>query len=170
MKILLTVFFVTVALLLVFSSSSLIAAVPFQLSDPQMDHFLQGPWRGIGSAVIYNGKTWETAHVANDVVYYSNHTFDLVMSYVSSTGTLVTDVKGYWKIVEGKLSVVYTEVTHPQYDNQQFDLMGNGQLWTPFKNTSADTLPPPATLIIRFLDKDRIQGEDGVIFYRVPNI
>jgi hypothetical protein len=155
-------------LILFFSMLSLVrAAVPFQLPDPQMDHFLQGSWRAIVTAQVNTGKSMETVHTMYDVSYFSNHTFKATISYASSTGTMVTVEEGTWSIAEGQLSVIYTSISHPQYDSLQFDLLGNGQMISPFKDTTA--LPPPVTFTIHFLNKNRIQNEEGTVFYRMAN-
>jgi hypothetical protein len=140
------------------------AAISYQADDANTARLLIGKWRGISSAQIYTGQGTETVHTVFDANYYNNGSFDLTMSYASSTGTLVTVLKGAWSIVNGLLDIVYRSIENPQYSGISFDLIGNGQQYYPFRNNQ---VPAPADFEIQFLDANTFQGSDGVVYRRV---
>jgi hypothetical protein len=134
-------------------------------SDEQMSRFLVGAWQAVIQQQVNGG----TAHCAMDTVFFANGTFQDSDSWTFPVGSNVVVTKGTWSIAQGVLHVVYQSVEFPLYDNQTFDILGDGQQFAPFKNSHGDQVPAPADFGIHVLDANTLQRSDGLVCRRIAD-
>jgi hypothetical protein len=153
-------------LILFFAVLSLAQAkIPFEPSDPQMQHFLIGDWLGSANANIYVKDHYETVMVTYQLSFYDNGTFKKSMAFSSSTGQWWSLYEGTWSVSDHLLHIIYTNISHPQVDNKTLDLLGDGRQW--LLPDPYNVLPPPEDAAIHFLDKNTVQAPDGTVFRKI---
>jgi len=109
-------------------------------SDEQMSGLLVGVWQAIIQQQVNGGM----AHCVMDTVFDAYGSFQDRDSWTFPTGTNVIVTKGTWSIVQGVMHIVYRSIEFPLYDEQTFDLFGDGRKFAPFKNSHDNQVPAPA--------------------------